>query len=118
MRTLELLSLGIVAVFVAGCSQQPLPARSVRVEFLASKGIVVQEPVNELGDELHFRFGRCNAKFFYTGTSRDIPAISVYYDKAYSIKDFYGDPNIGNAAKDAQTMFCLQKDMPVPGESE
>jgi len=70
--------------------------------------------VNELGPDLHFRFGRCNAKFFYTGVSRDIPVIEVYYDKPYSIEDFHGDSNIGSAGRDAKTMFCLQEDVLVP----
>lgn len=117
-RMVKSLSLiGIVALAACG-AQQPLPSKSDRIEYLRSKGITVEEPVNEIGQELHFPFGRCNVKFYYTGTSRDIPGLDVYYDRSYAIEQFIGDANVGNAGKNANTMFCLRRDVPVPNESE
>ena len=117
-RTVKLLGLVVVAACAAACTQQPLPSKTERIAYLKAKGVTVEEPVNEIGEELHFRFGRCNAMFRYIGSSRDVPVLDLYYDKSYPIGEFIGEVSVGNAGKNAKTMFCLQKDLSVPSESE
>lgn len=106
MRVLK--SFGCIAAVavLAACSSKPAPPQSEQLDFLKSKGVVVDESKLKVTTDGHLNFplGVCNAEFFFSGGRAHF---YVYYTLAYPIEQLQGD-SIADAGKTASTMFCLQ----------
>lgn len=118
MRFRNLLgSVASIALVAACASSTPPPSKSEQLSFLRGAGVVLkEEDVKEVGGKLTFPVGVCGAEFYYTGTDKDIPMLTVYGSEGV-IEQISGGDNIGNVGKTAKTIPCLQADK-EPSESK